>query len=206
MRHDLNRAVTVYPHRWPEPVVLAFAQMLPGHRRRHQKVASAKPQPRFNLGRLTSPPDSVVLLIDVDPQANLTSGVASRGKRKRRHRLPGADRRLCRRGSLRVAHPGRGLSLVPPTATSPARSSSSSPCRTASAGCVRWSNPCAIDSTTSSSIRRRRWGCSRSTRWSLPMPCSSRSLVNTSRSKASPIDCDLARIAAAQSRSDIAAC
>ena len=126
---------------------------------RTRRAASARPR-RWSISRPISPsPDDRVLVVDLDPQGNATSGFGiDRGGSSARSMTPsstastsGSDRRGPRRG--RRPRPGVDRASRAPRSSSPAR-------RHANAASRRLLETARARTTTSSSTARRRSGCS----------------------------------------------
>jgi chromosome partitioning protein len=130
----------------------------------NQKGGVGKTTTAINLATALAIAEQRILVVDMDPQGNLTSGLGLKGRPRRPDRLSGADAAgPVDAGDFILETRVKGLWLIPPTATSRGRKSSSCRCRIASAACANLSIRCAIASTSSSSTRRRRSDSSRST-------------------------------------------
>ena len=117
-----------------------------------------------------------MLLVDVDPQGNLTSGVGQKGKAAAGGTI--YDALTTRRADRPIARPFiiptavDRLSLIPADRNlTGAEIETGDAAARARNGCARCSRRCATSTTTSSSTARRRSACSRSTRSSPPTRC-----------------------------------
>ena len=128
----------------------------------NQKGGVGKTTTVINLAAALALADQRILVVDMDPQGNLTSGVGLKG-----HAGPGGTVYQALTTDQPLEDPSQfiletpvGISGSPRrTAISPARKSSSSPSPTGNAGCATFSGRFANGSISSSSIPRRRWGC-----------------------------------------------